>query len=1163
MTDTQFVSAFTPEGGARISLQRSLPARGLFGRSRTEILPTSAWIEADPSGRAIMLLDRAEAGSASEAGDFVILPPQSVAALSEDEALSLGLPPAAPLVLSLRGRGLITDNNFAIETRWMRTSGADVAARVVGAHAAVSGQQFRLPDPLFTLFRAASAINAASDRAARQASLADLRRQLDGHEDQVALDGLLSEIRVAFAGNFSLSVNPDQGGVNFDPVLFAPRIGDVAADGNLIDEASDNLLTPSQQSDFAAAFRRGTGSRRSYLLSDGLLLFVDPALSRALQVVGERQRASPSERRRFASSPRRAIAEALGGGDDLEAMFIETTQYSERVIGIDPWRKPVLPWIKSKPNSWLPESYGLTVGDPPVSVDIDQAALSGVIERISAAIAAGAEVIVIDGKEVPATPATMQALENLLALESASSAASNTDRDPPAELSGKLFLQVHDNLEDMAYAPLARAQAAPSKPAEVPASVTTALKPHQLTGFRWMVDAWRAGRPGVLLADDMGLGKTLQALTFFCWLRESEAAPGPVLIVAPTGLLTNWQAEMERHLAPNALGPVVRVFGDDLKNARLGPGTDTARGAAGLATERWQDGGVILTTYETLRDYHISLARMGFAAAAFDEAQRIKNPSAQVTRAAKTLRARFSVAITGTPVENRLQDLWSIADTVHPGLLGASKAFEEQYGAADISGLRELNAKLTGAAAPWPAFMLRRMKADHIEGLPDKKQIEMVRPMPPAQAAAYGSAVARALAQRGSDNPEPIIQTLARLRSISLAPDLPSPGSEFASRSARLQATLAILDNVHAKGEKALIFCESLQLQPLLAAELRRRYAVPHSVACISGDVPGHQRQHIVDLFQNRPAGFDVLILSPKAGGVGLTITAANHVIHLTRWWNPAVEDQATDRVFRLGQTKDVTVWIPIAEHPDPALAAASFDHRLGDLLRRKRTVAHGLLAEPESANDAQSLLEDVLGTSDPAIEANTVQHFAAQVSQGSAESDSPAIVFVPSEAAPLQSARFRKMAGDPPPFDVFTDTMASKDVRRLSVVDPYAAGSRENCCYFAEFLSVLRASGIVFNTITLTAWDDDSLVNGRVGSNAEQRRVLRDAITHFRLDDLRIIPDLVSRRKQPLHDRSVTAHFGDGSKIVWDLGRGIDGFMNKRLDCTIGRWVNPPEGVT
>ncbi len=1168
----RFLATFTDDGGARIQLLREKTARW---PQKPQLAPvaTIEWATSTMAAAAIPLLDLAARGDANDEGQSVVLSPDALARLDEAQALSIGLPPAAPLVLQLDSQGLIVDNDFRILHRWQRSSGQGVAVTIRGAHAMVGGKDYRLPQPLFGLVGAAEAVNSAGVLPARQAAFAELRQQLAGHDEHVAVDGWLRTTRVAFAGNFSLSLRGD----DFDPVLFSPALGSAANDGMVPDEGEDSVLSPDQQADFARQFRASGGRRSAWLLRDGLLLFTDPGLAKALTVVGEKQRAPAAERRRFASSPRRAIAEALGpdASPDLESLFIETSQYSERVIGIDPWRKPVLPWIKPRPNSWLPDSFGLMVGegDAQQRLEIPPAEVGEVLARIEAAAANGDAEIKIGDVLVPATPATITALKDLAQLVSVAP-KDDQKTDAPSAVADKYFLQINDNIEDLVYAPLTRAKAVPSAPAQLPGTVTTTLKAHQIDGFRWLADAWRSGRPGVLLADDMGLGKTLQTLAFLCWLRQ-EGVSQPFLIVAPTGLLANWREEISRHLVPGALGEIVSAYGSGLAAMRTGRGTDVASGAAQLDVQGWTSAGIVLTTYETLRDYHVSLARSDFAVVAFDEAQRIKNPAAQITRAAKTMRARFNVALTGTPVENRLQDLWSITDVVHPGLLGSSKDFEGTYGTADIETLKTLNTRLTVAAAPWPPFMLRRMKADHVEGLPAKRLNECVETMPPMQANAYAAAVNRALALRDSTDSVAILETLARLRSVSLCPVLPQPGPNFEDNSARLKACFAVLTDIHKRGEKALIFCESLALQPLLAAEIRRRFGLSNPVSCISGEVAGDQRQRLVSQFQNRPLGFDVMILSPRAGGVGLTITAANHVIHLTRWWNPAVEDQATDRVYRIGQTRDVDVWVPIAEHPDPALSAASFDRKLADLLARKRNLAQGLLIEPEAAGDAEDLLGAVLSAEppievapEPTIDQPTAPEPEAPPSVSAEllpepEPAPPPVApippTVPPAPAPSQIPPFRRqriLAGSTPSLGIFLEALVPAGPTLLTIEDPYVAGSRASCRAFAEFLAGLAAGGAKIERVALTCFDNDSIETPFV-SQQQQSQTLAEAIAHYQLQNLRFYPDFVSRRVNRLHDRWIEARLASGSKIYWDIGRGIDGFMSPRHDCIVTRTMD------
>ncbi len=1134
-----------------------------MGRVRLSVIPPSDWPEAD--GKVAWLREQVARGVALENGDCIMLPHAVVAALDSATAQQLGLPDPAPLLLHVRAQGLIIDDAFQLITRWTRSDGQPVAADVSGALARVSGQEYRLPEPLFSLHAGALAVNEASTAGARTAAYAAWREQLAVAglaEAGVTLDPSLADIRIAHASGFSLAINGDQ----FDPVLFAPRISDAASLGNAVDEADDNLLAPDDQQAFAAAFRRAAGKQRTYLLPGGLLLFMDPGLAEALKVVGQRQRAPGAERRRFVVAPRAAIAEAIVGSNP-EALFIETSQYSERITGLDQWKQPVLPWIKPKPETWLPDSFGLVIGDgdSATQVTVPSIDVAPLMARIDAAIASGRPSISYAGHDLPATEATRAALSSLQAFVDAGQPESGgAPPSLPPELQHRFFLQVRENLDTLTYAPLiGKASAIAAGPPKLPTGLLTTFKPHQHAGFDWLVAAWQKRRPGVLLADDMGLGKTLQVLAFFCWLRE-QGETAPLLVVAPTGLLDNWSAEIRRHFAPGALGTVERAQGAALATIRDGRQADIATGKAGIDLTRWQQAGVVLTTYETMRDYHLSLARIGFAAIAFDEAQKLKNPAAQVTRAAKTLRARLEIAMTGTPVENRLHDVWSISDVVHPGLLGASRAFELQYGSADETGLRALGSQLTNATGTHPPFMLRRMKGDLVEGLPRKTVQFASELMPPVQAQAYAVAVQRALAARGSGDRGQVLEMLGRLRSLSLVPALPVPGPTFARDSARLLATFHILDDIAARREKVLIFCESLALQPLLATELRRRYRLDLPVTCISGEVPGEARQRLVDAFQSAPAGFGAMILSPRAGGIGLTITAANHVIHLTRWWNPAVEDQATDRAYRIGQNRDVTVWLPIARHP--ALGDISFDVKLDALLARKRQLAHGLLVAPESERDAFDLLGDVLpdeNATDDATEQASAQPQIGTAAPAPAlvpavTATAPAIQSEASAAALLPVRRFKKQS-EPAPLQMFVEVLQWAGPVRLDIIDPYAAGNDQSCAALTNFLAELKSERINLTRVSLQCFDAESLEHG-FASNSVQSASLARLLQERCLDDIRFYPDFVSRRRGvKLHDRRVLAVLDNGGRFLWDLGAGIDGLMLRHRECTISRFYFPP----
>ncbi len=977
MVTTRFVASQESDGSEAITLLREEPG-GLFKRASSEMVPVSEWPRVAPeAGQAALALARSfdDKGQILEEENRVILPARIAAQLDEADAFAVGLPPATSLTLQLNSTGSLAEGSITVNPKWVRRGGAPVRADIVGARVREGGRVSRIPEPMFSASLAAQAVRATSDPDERRAAFAHLRELLgDSLGAGIEADGFLERVRIAYAANFSLSAKTDHGRFDFDPVLFSRHVGE-SSDGDLVDEQEASLLTPQDTLHFQRRFRSQKGGRRSYLLSDGTLLFLDPLLGRALDVVRAKQAGTSQEKREFLRSPQRVLREELkldATGDDAAAdrLFIETQQFSERVSGIEVWQKPVLPWIKPKPNSWLPESFGLRIGDPPDARHIALApgeaeVLAGSLET---AIKAGDETVVWHDDKIPATPATLQAtrgiadLERQIAAESGHQPQSEQEREP-TEI---FFLQVGQNFEQLDYARLPRPRLAPALfeiPA-IPQGLKSEPKPHQRDGFAWLTEVWDRKLPGVLLADDMGLGKTFQALMFLLWLRSSTSRRKPVLIVAPTGLLKNWQAELARHVEAGLMGPVIEAFGENLRSYRREAGSDIRGGTSRLNSDEWEDAGIVLTTYETMRDYHMSFARIPFEAIVYDEIQKLKNPASQMTRAAKALNGRLQIAMTGTPVENRLQDLWSIADTVYPGFLGSSREFESSYPANDLERLESLQRRLVERDTDLPPFMLRRMKDDILTGLPAKTARKYAVEMPPEQAQAYDMVLARARALRESGEQSAMLKVLHMLRGTSLHPAPPRgvPNIDaYIAQSARLKKTFEILEDVRQRGEKALLFCEDLEMQTFLAMAIQERFDLRHRPMCISGKVPGHKRQEMVNTFQISPYAFDVLILSPKAGGVGLTITAANNVIHLSRWWNPAVEDQATDRAYRIGQTRPVTIHIPMAIHPDEAIGPSSFDQRLDALMERKRSLSRGLLMPPESEQDVENLLADVL----------------------------------------------------------------------------------------------------------------------------------------------------------------------------------------------------------
>ncbi|WP_062385079.1 DEAD/DEAH box helicase [Demequina iriomotensis] len=508
---------------------------------------------------------------------------------------------------------------------------------------------------------------------------------------------------------------------------------------------------------------------------------------------------------------------------------------------------------------------------------------------------------------------------------------------------------------------------------------------------------------GALLADDMGLGKTYMTLVAISEVARAVENAGtaakPALVVAPLSLIENWEDEVSKTFASSPFTEIVALqSGRDLRRfRRSGSGRETAQavtaidaggrvkdgelrislkvGADARAERLDKPGRLVLATYETLRDYQFSLSQIDWGVVVFDEAQALKNPDSMRTRAAKAMKADFKLLATGTPVENSLGEFWCLVDTAQPGLLGDWSDFRERYivPAQEAEGVEadavraRLGRELREAVGP---FMLRREKEDHLEGLPPKylhtalaapagarviNDPTLARTMPPAQRDAYEAHLHRLRSATGEGGTAALAVLLA-LRLASLHPELGAHGARpsiptdarDAERqwraSAKLAVTMDVLRDIQARGEKVIVFAMSKDLQLLLALWLKFELGVrPHVIngdtAASSGGRSQSRKELIAD-FEARE-GFNVIIMSPIAAGVGLTVVGANHVIHLERHWNPAKEAQATDRVYRIGQTRDVHVHLPAATHPD----LDSFDVLLDRLLASKVLVRDAVMA--------------------------------------------------------------------------------------------------------------------------------------------------------------------------------------------------------------------------
>ncbi|MFE9694679.1 SNF2-related protein [Micromonospora sp. NPDC005806] len=459
-------------------------------------------------------------------------------------------------------------------------------------------------------------------------------------------------------------------------------------------------------------------------------------------------------------------------------------------------------------------------------------------------------------------------------------------------------------------------------PADPPAGFAGTLRPYQRRGLAWLAFLQSLGLGGIL-ADDMGLGKTVQLLAL---LAGDPPEAGPTLLVCPMSLVGNWQREAAKFT------PGLRVH--------VHHGAERARGEEFSNAVHAAD--LVLTTYSVAARDAYDLAGTDWHRVVVDEAQAIKNAATRQAEAVRSLPARHRVAVTGTPVENRLADLWSIMQFANPGLLGPAATFRkkfaepiERHADAEVAGRLR---RITGP------FVLRRLKTDAsiISDLPEKLEMEVLCNLTAEQAALYRAVVddmmARIESSDGMERRGLVLATMTRLKQVCNHPaQLLHDGSALSGRSGKLERLEEIVDEVLAAGEKALLFTQYAEFGAMLRGHLSA--GTGREVLLLHGGVGKADRDAMVTRFQS-PDGPPLFVLSLKAGGTGLTLTAANHVVHVDRWWNPAVEDQATDRAFRIGQRRRVQV--------RKFVCAGTVEEKVAAMIADKRSLAQRVVGTGE-----------------------------------------------------------------------------------------------------------------------------------------------------------------------------------------------------------------------
>ncbi|MEU4364117.1 DEAD/DEAH box helicase [Promicromonospora sp. NPDC023987] len=930
----------------------------------------------------------AEQGVALPVTDGYVVPDDVVANLDTDEAAFLGIPEVFPGTIAGQVRGTTTGQHFAVDLQVMDGRYAQPVRRS-GPFIDVGTRRYRLAPAVLDGVRAVEAHAALVPEQRTETRnvrlLAELRQALDGatkdepERESPALDVDLRQL----AG--TRVVRPDRVGL-------------------IVEQRPDGGLDV--QPDLGAGVDPDKAARRWHHLdsdaADGGVLRIEDDLV----LLDEHERAAVSEVREnahIAADQVDDFIQAPGDFFDPDLVDVELG-FGFRVTGIG--RIAPMTFAKAGESgiSWLardgvagPEALATKARSLPEHAEIET--------KVDEAWQAGRDVVTLDDGLVDIADrsrvrevleASRAQLEQLGAdLAGAFSGPDEEQRDTV-----RVGVIVAD-ATDLAEQQRGAARAAQPRRAVTYDDLRMDPYPHQREGIEWMTGLMHgtldadgeapARIQGAILADDMGLGKTfmtLVALREYLRAEQDDERHGlvgqgrPTLAVLPVALLENWLEELDRVFPESPFDNVVLLQGPGLKQFRVrGARRETAVGEHDLdsrgmvrddviaqrtslrigpehgATRLDMPNRLVLTTYETLQRYQISLSRVDWGVVVMDEAQKIKNPETLAARAAKGLRARFKLLATGTPVENELGDFWSLVDTAQPGLLGTPADFRSRWvkPMESASGVEksELGRDLRAAVGP---FMLRRVKEDHLKELPAKHLHTVRHAMPQVQVDAYDEVLHR-FRTFGRGVQGAAFKALHGLRLVSLHPQAPGPfgGDQSALQlSARTHATAEILDEVRDRGEKAIVFVIDKGVQRALSGWMMQRYGL--AVSVVNGDTAatstggGATRKSVIRRFEQAD-GFNVIIMSPLAVGVGLTIVGANHAIHLERHWNPAKEAQATDRIYRIGQKRDVHVYLPMALHPD----RDSFDVNLDRLLANKTFLSDAVVA-PETVSGDELL---------------------------------------------------------------------------------------------------------------------------------------------------------------------------------------------------------------
>ena len=867
-------------------------------------------------------------GYAKASKEGCLVPYENIYLLDDDDRMLLGVPEAYDKALRLRGEGMLNTSDFKYKLEFLtHVPDGDMLNYELGGNILVCGDnKYLLSEVQYELLRKIEAFN-SEDVAVKTTdynlrSFAEIKEL--AIEAECNLDSYLENENVYVPGKIKIEVGSDDEGFTVEPSLD-------------IDENKK----------FQNYFERGRKVQGQYPLQkengERVRVVLDPVQKENLEQLKQ------TGGRHKTREQIRELTEHPTEYFDPD-VFDLSELYSDRVIEIGIYKPKFYPFICPYKSCWIAGATVETPGNGTTKINIcNEEELANLEHCIKKAEENNDSIVDYNDAQIDIDDARFLA-------DTAEKQLRSPNKPIKPEGGGRKVLIIEENAEEVGFAVKERVIERGDKYTLFKNPFLQegfALKEHQEEGVAWLQHMYNSKASGCLMADDMGLGKTLQILYFIDWHSRKYPNHKPYLIVAPVSLLENWENEYNRFFM------TPRLFIDRLTSK------DVPRQFNRDIVDRMQKMDIILTNYESLRISQLNFCAVEFDIVALDEAQKIKTPGTMVTNAAKALKSNFKVAMTGTPVENSLLDLWCIMDFCVPGLLGNAKAFAAHYQNplkkedTDIVALgNEVHDKLG-------VYFMRRLKKDAAKDLPEKYEFKQQIEMPSVQENTYRNVINNYVSGQQPN----MLLTIMDIREISEHPYLYDSTlashelDELVDTSARLQATIPFLDRIKAKGEKVIIFAERKETQKMLQRVCYERYGLVTKI--INGDTPSivtrqssgkQSRQASIDEFQ-AVDGFNVIIMSPVAAGMGLNVTAANHVIHYSRHWNPAKENQATDRAYRIGQDKDVYVYYPMAVCKN----FKSFDETLDELLSRKNSLATSTIFPTERVEVKQDELGQML----------------------------------------------------------------------------------------------------------------------------------------------------------------------------------------------------------